>query len=268
MDKRAAQLNITLELKIFSAYMILISVAEILTSFVDPAYGLFMHSVLLISLLTLSAFWQKTGNGSYLFLCLSIAPLIRIFSLSLPLSFFPTYAWYLVAGVPMFVAAVAVMRLQGLKLADVGINTKKAKLQLIIMLTGMPFGIIEYLILTPSSIAVGLSLSSFVLLAFGLILATGFVEELVFRGVFQNNAIKSFGVKTGVLVVSAVFAILHIGWLNVLDIALVFFIGLFFSFLMFKTGSLIGISLSHGLTNVFLFLVMPSINLISIMAPK
>ena len=136
------------------------------------------------------------------------------------------------------------------------------------MLTGIPLDILEYLILKPSPIAAGLTTIQLILLAVAFIVATGFVEELVFRGVFQNSAIKMFGAKTGLIAVSAVFAVLHIGWLNVLDIILVFFIGLFFGFLMYKTGSLAGVSLSHGLTNVFLFLVMPSVNLISILAPK
>jgi membrane protease YdiL (CAAX protease family) len=73
----------------------------------------------------------------------------------------------------------------------------------------------------------------------------------------------------GLLSVAVVFAILHIGWLSVLDVFFVFMIGLFFGFVVLKTKSIAGVSLSHGLTNVFLFLVMPSsINLISLVAPK
>jgi membrane protease YdiL (CAAX protease family) len=225
--------------------------------------------MLLVSLLGLSALWQKNGRASNIFLCLSIAPLIRVFSLSLPLEYLPSYAWYLIAGVPMFVAAVTVMRLQGLTMKDVGLTIKKPVIQFAIVLTGIPFGIIEYYILKPAPIVTGFTTLNFVLLIIGFIAATGFVEELVFRGVFQNNAIKAFGTKYGLLVVSIVFAALHIGWLQVWDVVFVFFIGLFFSVLVFKTGSIAGVSLSHGLTNVFLFLVMPSsINLISQLVTK
>lgn len=261
-------MKITKELTVFILYLSLIILAEVVTSFIDPNYGLFIHSILLFSTIALSAFWQKTSHSSNLFLCLSIAPLIRIFSLSLPLSYFPTYAWYIIAGIPMLLAAIIVIKIQALGLKELGITLKRPSLQLLIMLTGIPFGILEYLILKPSPIAVDLTALQLVFLAIALIFATGFIEELVFRGVFQNSAIKLFGAKTGLIVVSAVFAVLHIGWLNVLDIILVFFIGLFFGVLMFKTGSLAGVSLSHGLTNVFLFLVMPSVNLISILAPK
>jgi membrane protease YdiL (CAAX protease family) len=261
-------MRITQELKIFVFYLFLIVIAETVTSFINPSYGLFIHSMLLVSLFTLSAFWHKTKNASNLFLCLSIAPLIRIFSLSLPLQYFPTYAWYLVAAIPMLMAAITVIRLQGLSLTDVGITFKKPIIQLTVMLTGIPFGILEYFILKPNPLAVSLSTINFILLAIGFIIATGFVEELVFRGVFLNNAVKVLGGKIGLISVTAVFAALHIGWLSIFDVIFVFTIGLFFGVLTLKTGSIAGVSLSHGLTNVFLFLVMPSINLISLMSPK
>jgi uncharacterized protein len=263
MDRRViAPMNLTIEGKIFSAYIVLIAFAEMVTSFISPIYGLFIHSMLLVSLLGLSAMWQKNSQTTNPFLCLSIAPLIRVFSLSLPLEYLPSYAWYLIAGIPMLMSAIIVMRLQGLTAKDVGLTVNKPAIQFCILFTGIPFGVTEYYILKPSSVLPSFSALSLVLLAVGFIVATGFVEELVFRGVFQNTAIKAFGTKYGLLVVSIIFAALHIGWLQVWDVVFVFLIGLFFSVLAFKTGSIAGVSISHGLTNVFLFLIMPSITLI------
>jgi hypothetical protein len=250
-------MKVTQELKIFIFYAFLIIIAETVTTFISPSIGLFMHSMILVSLLTLSAFWNKSKNASNLFLCLSLAPLIRIFSLSLPLQYLPTYAWYLIAAVPMAIAAVTVMRIQGLSLTNVGITFKKPIIQLAVMLTGIPFGIIEYYILKPKSIAVGLSTTGIAFVAVGLIIATGFVEELVFRGVLLSSAVKVFGDKAGLIGVTVVFAALHIGWLSILDLLFVFAIGLFFGVLRLKTGSIAGVSLSHGLDNVVLFLIMP-----------
>lgn len=248
----------TKELTIFILYLFLLFVAEMVTSFVNPAYGLFIHCFLLISLLGLATFWQKSDYVSNPFLCLSLAPLIRVFSLSLPLEFLPSYSWYLVAGIPMLIAAISVIKLQGLCLKDIGITFKKPWLQITIAFTGIPLGIIEYYIIKPTIITANVTFLGFVGLAFAFIVATGFAEELLFRGVFQNNTIKAFGTNIGLIVVAVVFAILHVGWLQVIDIVFVFFVGLFFGLLAFKTGSIIGVSLSHGLTNVFLFLVMPS----------
>ena len=256
------------ELCIFLFYLCLLTISELIVSYVDVTVGLFIDSLMFVSLISLSAFRNKTADASNILLCLSIAPLIRIFSLSLPLTYFPTYAWYIISAIPMTIAAIILMRLQRLNLNDVGLNKRKPFLQFAIMFTGVPFGVMEYLILKPASIIDEFSVASVVLIALALMFSTGFVEELIFRGIFQVNAVKMFGPKIGLLVVSAIFAALHIGWLNVFDVVLVFLIGLFFAIIMFKTGSLIGVSLSHGLTNVFLFVVLPSVNFISLMAPK
>jgi len=246
------------ELKVFILYTILIAAAETVTSFYDAGCGLFLHSVLLVSLLTLSALWHGANPASSLFLSLALAPLTRILSLALPLIYFPRYAWYLVAGVPVLAATATVMRVQGIGLRDAGITFRKPLTQTWTALTGVPFGIIEYFILKPEPLATNLPFGNIILLAAALIFSTGFVEELVFRGVLQGSAVKALGEKAGVIGAAAVFALLHIGWLSMLDVIFVFSIGLFYGFITLKTGSIIGVSLSHGITNVLLFLVMPS----------
>ncbi len=257
-------MTISQELKIFIIYISLIVLAEIVTSFISPTYGLIIHSALLISLLILSVTWQRNDKSSNLFLCFAIAPLIRVFSFSLPLQYLPSYVWYLIAGIPMLMAALTIIRQQGLTRKDVGITMNKPILQAAIVFAGIPFGVVEYFILKPEPIIVDMSILSFILLAVGFIVATGFVEELVFRGVFQNNAVRVFGKNVGIIGVSVVFAVLHIGWLQLLDVVFVFLIGLFFAVFTLRTGSIAGVSVAHGLTNVVLFLVMPSsINLIS-----
>jgi membrane protease YdiL (CAAX protease family) len=245
-----------LELGLFALYVMLIAVAESLTTFTDPVYGVSLHAIILISLLVLSAL-RPSGNPSSLFLSLSLAPLIRIISLSLPLAYFPRYAWYLVAGLAVLLATVTLMRVEGLGFREVGVTLSRPLTQAAVGLTGIPFGVIEYHILRPEPLTVGSLFENF-LLAIALIFFTGFAEELVFRGVMQRSAVEVFGWKAGVLGVNVVFSILHIGWLSILDVLFVFTIGLFFGFMTFKTGSIVGVSLSHGLTNVFLFLVMPA----------
>ncbi len=59
------------------------------------------------------------------------------------------------------------------------------------------------------------------------------------------------------LYVSGLFAILHMGFLSWLDVIFVFSVALFLSWVVKKTGSLLGVTLSHGITNIMLFLVVP-----------
>jgi len=73
-----------------------------------------------------------------------------------------------------------------------------------------------------------------------------------------RSAVEVLGERAGVVGVSAIFASLHVGWLSALDVVFVFSIGIFYAIAALKTGSIVGVSLSHGLTNVLLFLLMPS----------
>ena len=193
---------------------------------------------------------------------MSLAPLIRIISLSVPLTNFPRYTWYIVVNIPILVAVLAMMRAQGIGFKDAGVKFSKPLAQIGIALTGIPLGFIDYLILKPESLAQGLSFWNLTLLAIGLGLSTGFVEELVFRGLMQPSAVEVFGERLGLIGVAAVFAALHIGWLSMIDLAFVFSIGLFYGFASLKTGNIIGVTVSHGLTNVVLFLVAPAVMLI------
>ncbi len=248
--------------QVFTAYLIAIIVAETVTSFVDPGYGLSLHSFILFSLLILSSLKYGENPSPRLYLSLSLAPLIRIISLSLPLTNFPSYTWYIVVNIPVLLATLAMMRVQGIGFKDAGAVFRKPLEVAWIALTGIPLGFIDYFILRPEPLAPSLSFWNLVFLAVGLGLSTGFVEELVFRGIMQRNAVEAFGERRGLIGVALVFASLHIGWLSMLDLVFVFSIGMFYGFMALKKGNIIGISLSHGITNIILFMVAPSLNLI------
>jgi len=56
---------------------------------------------------------------------------------------------------------------------------------------------------------------------------TGFLEELIFRGIIQHNAITYFKPGIGIFFVALLFAVMHTGNLSFLDVVFVFFIGYF-----------------------------------------
>jgi membrane protease YdiL (CAAX protease family) len=85
---------------------------------------------------------------------------------------------------------------------------------------------------------------------------TGFSEELIFRGIMQRAAVETFG-ETGWLYVAAIFSMMHMGHASWVDIPFVFGVSLFFSWVVSKTGSILGVTISHGLTNIILFLILP-----------
>ncbi len=250
------------ELRVFTACIVSIVVAEVVTSFMDPGYGLVLHALILMALLVQYSLKQGENPSSGLYLTLSLAPLIRIISLSIPLAYFPSYAWFIVVNVPVLVATVAMMRVQGVSFMDAGVVFSKPLVVAVIALTGIPLGFIDYYMLSPEPLGIGLSFWNLVFLALGLGFSTGFVEELVFRGLMQKNAVDAFGERRGLIGVALVFAALHIGWLSLPDLVFVFSVGLFYGFVALRTGNIVGVSLSHGITNIVLFLVAPAISLI------
>lgn len=250
-----------MEREVFLGYLILVALAEVVTTFGNPVHGLLLHTAVLASMLVLSALKYGENTASGFFLSLSLAPLVRVVSLSLPLAGFPRYSWYLLAGATILSAALASMRVTGLRPSDVGVNLGRPCLQLAVAATGVPLGVVEYLILQSEPLVVGFGFWELLLLGLAILFFTGFVEELVFRGIIQRAAVASLGGKAGVLGGATLFAVLHIGWLSLLDFLFVYLVGLFFGFITYRSGSIVGVSAAHGLTNVLLFLVLPPLSL-------
>lgn len=238
------------------AYLAALTIAEVLTALVEPRAGLMLHSVLMIGLLVHAALtWERPIHR--LLLTLTLAPLIRILSLSLPLAGFPILYWYLIVSVPLFVATFIMARVLGLNAADVGLTWHKGLAQAGIALTGLLFGAVEYAILRPAALTPALTWRAAWLPALILLVSTGFEEELIFRGVMQRVAIDVLGRRWGILYVAALFAILHVGYKSLLDVLFVFVVALFFGWAAERTRSIVGVTLAHGITNIVLFVVMP-----------
>ncbi|MDD5039398.1 MAG: CPBP family intramembrane metalloprotease, partial [Dehalococcoidales bacterium] len=139
---------------------------------------------------------------------------------------------------------------------QIGLNFKQIPIQLVVASTGFLFGIMEYYILKPEPMIDNLSWQEIWLPALLFFVCIGFVEEFIFRGVIQHAALEVFGGR-GLVYVSLIFAIMHIGYLSWIDVIFVFLVGLFFSWSVKKTGSLLGVIISHGITNTVLYLIVP-----------
>jgi hypothetical protein len=238
------------------AYLAGVAVAELVVTYLSPQLGLALHGLLLV-LIFLHASLGAQGNARKLLYTLALAPLIRLLSLSMPLLQFQFTYWYLIIGAPLLIGAVLVLRLTGYSAASVGLGWgRRLPWQMAVGFSGLSLGFVEYYILRPQPLAQALSFQQVWLPALILLVFTGFLEELIFRGLMQRAAIAVLN-RAGLLYVSLLFAALHIGYRSLLDIAFVFCVGLYFSVAVERTRSLFGVTLAHGLTNVALFLVFP-----------
>ena len=248
---------------ICAAYLILVTCAELLT--IDyPKIGIASHAIILFVLLFHSGMESdKDKNLSRFLMVLALAPLIRILSLSLPLLRFSWISWFMLVSIPLFIAIFTGMWLQGLRPRDIGLfmptlNPRHMSIEAGVILLAVPLGIMEYLILKPNPMP-GSGIANFITSALIFIICTGFLEELVFRGLLQYNAVRLMSKWWGIILVSTFFGVLHVGNISPwhLDCVLAFSVGFMFSVVREKTGSIYGISVSHGVINIMLFLVMP-----------
>jgi hypothetical protein len=232
-----------------------LTMGEVLIAYGLPLIGIFVHMALLLALLIYAGtLWHAPQHQ--LFVSLIMAPLVRIVSLAFPLGNFPLRYWFLITGIPLIAAATAAIRHLGYSREQVGLTLKSMPLQLAIGLTGLGLGAIEYLILRPAPLVEHFRWSEIWLPALILLVATGFLEELIFRGLMQRAASETLG-RWGIPVIALIFAVLHLGYRSVADFVFVLVVALLFGLMVRRTGSIIGVTLSHGLTNIMLFLVMP-----------
>jgi len=237
------------------AYLCVLAIAELTTTFADPRIGMGIHTALL-SVILLQASLDDNSTPRGFLLALSLTPLVRILSLSLPLQDVEIIYWYAAVAVPLLIATVVVARMIGLGRRELGLTAGYLPTQLLVGISGIALGGIEYLILSPEPLVDDFSLVVILLPALILFLGTGFMEEFLFRGVMQASAQESLG-RFAVLYVATVFAVLHIGYESVLDVVFVFGVALFFGWVVLKTRSILGVTVSHGLTNIGLFLFFP-----------
>ena len=237
--------------------LLALTIAEYVTAAIDARIGLPAHALILGGLVALGASTKDTAKRE-LYWTLTLAPVIRIASLSLPLGRLPLLAWYPLIGLPIFTAAWVTARKLGYTGLQIGLGLPNRDLprQLILIPFGLVLGIGEYLIFRPAPIAERFTFADLWLPIVILVIFTGFEEDLIFRGIMQRAALRSLG-RWGTVYISLVFAAMHIGYLSILDLVFVFLAGQLFALFALRTRSLLGVTLAHGAINTSLFLLLP-----------
>jgi hypothetical protein len=237
------------------AYLLILTVCEVMTTLVLPTLGMTAYSLLLVALLFHAALTADYPIHRLL-MTLTLAPMIRLLSLSLPLAELPQIYWYLVIGLPLFVPAFFTMRFLRLSGGEMGLRLGQPGTQGLIASSGVLLGLCEYVILRPDPLMTEFHLPQFIFYALIMLVCTGFMEEFIFRGLMQQTSIQTLG-ESGIVYVAVIFAVMHVGYQSLLDVIFVLVVGLFFGWIVRRTGSLSGVTVAHGLTNICLFLIIP-----------
>jgi uncharacterized protein len=235
----------------------LMVVAEVLTAMVHTGLGLALHAVLLVLFTWRAAI--ADGATHDLMAALSVLPLIRVLSIGMPFWLVDQPMHFALVNVPLMAGTVVAAAYLGYGRRQLGLTLGGLPWQVPVIASGVLIGYIERLIIQPPALVDELSVATVWWPVLSLILFTGLSEELLFRGVLQTAAVRALGAPVGILYVSLMFGALHIGWQSALDVAFVTLVGVFFAWVVYRTGSILGVSLSHGITNVMLFIVLPNV---------
>ncbi|MBV8087470.1 MAG: CPBP family intramembrane metalloprotease [Chloroflexi bacterium] len=239
--------------------LLAVGAAEACIAFGSPPLGLAMHVTILLWLLWHGARSDQDDVRGMLFALMTV-PVIRICSLCLPLGQFPAVSWPAIVMAPVMVSAFTAARTAGYSRQELGLTFDWPNVWWqtpLLVLLGVAFGAVEYAVLQPTPDATSLAWGDIWPPILILSVATGFGEEFVFRGLLQHATLWRFGPLNSMLLVTALFTCLHIGYRSAPDLVLVFAAGMLFSVLTWRSGSLAGAVITHAAVNVSLFLLTP-----------
>ncbi|MCX8204973.1 MAG: CPBP family intramembrane metalloprotease [Candidatus Nezhaarchaeota archaeon] len=118
---------------------------------------------------------------------------------------------------------------------------------------GFVLGVAEYFILRPRLFVQGGLLQTLIYVVVVSMVFVGVTEELLFRGLLQTSLERLVDKWVAIVLASGVFGLMHVGWLNPLEVAFAYGAGVVFGFLAVKTESLLSPILAHGFGNLVLF---------------
>ena len=258
-------------------YVAGIGCAEACTAFVRADLGIVVHALILAVLVNHYVFVsgrpadlsgsEDRGRPADVLLALALVPLLRILSLTMPIGELSQPYAYVFTGAPILLATLLAAR--ALHSSQLWTRLRRRSEQGLVALTGIPLGVVAYVIIRPQPIETGWV--AIVVTCVGLVFFSAaveerrepahlvrlaVVEELLFRGVLQNALYAAFG-RVGVLGSTVLFAAVYLGARPIGYAAFAGVMGLLFAWFSFRTRSLLGVVLSHSIVNLSAVVIWP-----------
>lgn len=111
--------------------------------------------------------------------------------------------------------------------------------QMLIALSGIPLSLAAYVAMGPVPLAPRYDWRDAMIGAVILVIFSGFIEEIRFRGVLQRVTTEIFG-RWGIVWTSILFAMMYVGTLSAAVVVLKGIIGLFLGWCVERTGAIWG----------------------------
>ncbi|NJL03872.1 MAG: CPBP family intramembrane metalloprotease [Chloroflexaceae bacterium] len=249
----------------FWLYLPLFAALELAIAQHGPSLGIGLYVGLLIGL-SLHSSLARQEYAARLALALTLLPLTRLLTLVLPLLALPPLLGYLAVLAGSALACAVVLLQLNLRFSAVGLGLRVPVLHLL-MLSSVPgLAALHFAFAAPVAVVSGELLARppapaapLALLALGGVLFIGGVlEEVILRGVVQAVALPLMGRRA--LIFSALAgAVLHVGSSPSSALLLIGLVGWLFAHISYHTGSVLGVALLRGSTNVLYLLGLPAL---------
>jgi len=242
--------------------MIAIITGELLIFIGNGTAGMVVHVInlqmILISMFMAGKKADQVVLDKQILQALLLVLELRIINMSMPFFFTMTLYWYPLVYSPLFISIYLILRHQDISLDGIGVTAKDLYFYSHLAVpVALGLAWVEYHIIHPDPLIPNLGTANFITLTIIMIMFVALVEELVFRSILQKRLQQSLGDWKGLLVASILFGVMHSGYGLAHEVAFMIVAGLIIGYAYQKTGSLPFIVMVHGMTNIFLFGLLP-----------
>jgi membrane protease YdiL (CAAX protease family) len=245
---------------LFFGLALLVLTEELLLDSVYSSAGL---SLALVSMISLPLIAPVLSNGNkatrVAMEAMALVFATRVVVAPFPLGYFSVSSYIPVVYALILTGTVAYLMLRKVPAKEVRLIRGRGSLPLVLgagVAVGVVMGIVEHFILRPGSI-LGTSnlVESLVYLTVVMVLFVSVAEELLFRGVLMGSLGQLMPPWQAICFSSMIFGQMHLGWFNPLEMIFAFSAGVVFGYFAYRTNSLLGPIVGHGLDNIVLFIL-------------
>lgn len=231
---------------------ILLVLSEALIHLSGVKNGIIAYITVLIFLIILFTLTKNLSEEyTRVFQIITLIPLYRIITLSIPIELI-TYEGYLMSTtIAILAGSLVLIHHLKIPLANIGLILKDPKLQILCIAAGGVIGYLEWKIINPQQLG---SLMPGVLI----LTLCAFTDELIFRGLIQQSIEKAQESSfIAIFLTSILYTTFFISFPFSLNLLLIFLVSVFYGYVVSKSKSIIGVSISHALVNICCLVVIP-----------
>jgi len=237
-----------------------ITALEYMFVYVNVGYGIILSLFLAITIYVIVSIPKEGTDITVAAESLALIPLYILFTSSLPWYFLKQS--YLLPAVYSIVLALCFWHVleKDISLTKMGfVKNNFIKFVIAGVFIGVSTGSIEFVILNPEptfpSFEVHHVLTDLIYMTFFVALG----EEMLFRGIIQTDLQRALGKRTGLLLASFLFGIMHMSWRSPEELVFAFLSGYLLGYIYNRTNSLIMPISLHGINNTVLVGILPYI---------